>query len=113
MHHEGIHWISIFKPHIGRCIFIDSLGASSSSYGPSILEALDEITRNTGFYGEYECLPFPLQSPVSHLCGIYCLFFITLLCEGYEFRMIEKNFKHNSTYNDNLILSWFYKYNHF
>lgn len=77
--HKGIHWISIFKPYNGRCIFIDSLGASPCNYGSTIVQTLNHMTMNTEFNEEYECVAFGLQSVTSNLCGLYCIFYYVTL----------------------------------
>lgn len=111
--HAGIHWISIFKPHNGRCIFIDSLGNLPIAYGSFIDEAFKKIILRTQFEGEFDSVPYPLQISTSNLCGVYCLFFVLFLSMGFDFKFILTHFKNNVFYNDNFIYSWFCKNFHF
>lgn len=112
--HVGKHWVAIFKPNVGKCMFIDSLGHVPRTYPKPIVQALTAISRETLFPNEFDKLHFRLQSYNSDLCGVYCIFIVYYLCTGVSLLNIMSWFKQYHTMsNDALILQWFKKKFHF
>jgi len=112
--HPGLHWVVLFKPKRGKCIFIDSLGKKPKSYNIAILDCLLDMTRESDFLFNFVCVPFALQSNDSIYCGIYCIFIVSYLCKGFSFDDILSWFdRDNTVRNDKLIITWFKKNVHF
>lgn len=105
--HMGLHWIAMFKPKAGKCVFIDSMGRDPMEYDIRIGATLKKMIRETIFY-DFEKISYPLQSYNSNLCGAYCIFILYFLCKGLPLSTILSWFHpYEQLLNDSLILKWF------
>jgi len=83
--HQGKHWLVLFKPLNGKCIFIDNFGHQPEFYTTNIRIAFDTM-RTQSSTKSYEYIPVKLQSDTSNICGIYCVFFAYFYAVIYHFK---------------------------
>ena len=93
----GSHWIALYLPGYlnGTAEYFDSYGQQPIL--PNFLSLLKT-------YKRYIYSNITLQSPLSTVCGQYCLFYLCLRAKGIRYDQILRYFQeHDTHYNDVLV----------
>lgn len=78
--HPGEHWVCVLKTEDNKGIYFDSYGQP-----PFNFEEVGLVLENCT---EWKFNDVPLQSPLSTVCGQYCIFFLTHIVRGYSLKHI-------------------------
>ena len=84
---KGKHWVAIYVTDTHKVEFFDSFAHSPQFYGWDISQYV--------LFNQK-----PLQSPVSDVCGMYCIFYLFFRCRGLTMDSILTNFTNNFRKND-------------
>lgn len=97
----GTHWIALFVPHDGECIYFCSYGLPPNEEILNYLQNhFQKFTRNLhGF-----------QSPGATNCGKYCILFIYFMSIGWNFDHFI-NYLSNFKNSDHFVNDFFQKIN--
>jgi len=90
----GQHWLAVYYDENRNAEFFDSLAFHPSHY--SLVKYLNHTSTNWTNSNKR------IQGYQSHLCGVYCVFFLYQRCRGMNIKDFEKLF---DNYNDNFILN--------
>jgi hypothetical protein len=93
----GSHWIAIFIPTLGVCEYFDSFGREPPS---------GDIHRFVSGFERCLISKTLFQSPVSEVCGHYCLFYVTLRILGVSRPEIIRRLR-DSGAGDQMVLSFY------
>ena len=91
---KGKHWVVFHFPTSNNPEFFDSLGHESSFYN----EKFQYLLIREGY--QYKRNTVRLQNYNSVYCGLYCLLYIFMRCNGYDFSSIVHKFSDDLYYND-------------
>lgn len=107
---RGRHWILLFVNPRTRCIyFLDSYAQNPSEYGVIMKDVATTMRDQHPMYTYFE-LPFCIQSNVSALCGLYCIYFAYQLCRNVSFNDMCAQFSPSDRRNnDKKLLHWYRK----
>ena len=95
-HLKGIHWCAIYQNSNTEIEFFDSFGFPPSHY--NFIKNLPSNVRKV--YNNKQ-----LQSPLSNVCGYYCLFYSWKKNHGYRLEDITHHFSKDYAYNDFFVKS--------
>ncbi len=93
----GSHWNAFYLPSHGPVEYFCSYGLPPTPFQ----EFLENIP-----YKHYITSNVMLQSPISSVCGQYCLHFLHERVKGRSMDDILNAFTENNVYNDTLINNW-------
>lgn len=82
---RGEHWICFYISSPSKIEFFDSFGNSPSFYKGAISEFASQ-------YKKCNYNSLMLQSPVTAVCGQYCVYYLYFKCRGYSLRKIISRF---------------------
>lgn len=93
----GEHWVAFFKRDHQTLEYFDPYGLV-----PFHKEFKTFIKNNSNkwFYNEIQFQP---TVPLSVACGLYCILFIRIRCNGISFNDYIKLFAKNNKFNDELV----------
>ena len=95
------HWVAFYIDH-DHVFYFDSYGINPK-VDPYIMNFANKCLRNKLFYSNIQ-----LQSPVSSVCGLYCIYFLYIMnMKLYNFKDFVSLFDNNYKINDYNILSNF------
>jgi hypothetical protein len=89
----GTHWCVFYFTAPGVVEFFDTYGQRPGSYNRHFVDYISRFTKVT--FNERQ-----LQSDVSNVCGLYCLFYLLHRLRGKSFRAIVNIFASNTYEND-------------
>ena len=89
--HPGLHWIALFLKNDSTEYF-DSYGGDP----PSVL-------RHWGKKNQWLTNPIPLQSPLTSVCGQYCLYYLLHRSRGIDLTTLLMDFGADVDVNDKLV----------
>ena len=89
--HPGLHWIALFVKD-GVIEYFDSYGGDP----PSTL-------RRWGKKKQWMSNPIPLQSPLTSVCGQYCLYYLFHRARGIDMTTLLMDFSADVDDNDKLV----------
>ena len=94
----GEHWIALYLDADGRCDYFCSYGLPPrhAAFRTFLNEHCSDWTHNTK----------RLQSPLSNVCGQYCVAFVLLRCIGVPMRTFVNIFGTNLVANDCPVFDW-------
>lgn len=98
---KGEHWLALFVTSAGDSEWFDSYG-----FGPEYYDAalFDKFFKSIGVRGPTWSNNFMFQSPISNVCGQYCIAYIFMRCMGMTPNNIISSFTTRfSTDNDRLV----------
>ena len=96
--HPGIHWVLINRNSSQHTEFFDSLGRHAIH---------SSIKKFLGDY--YTRAIVQTQETMSSLCGEYCLFYITLRCQGHPMEDVMALLNAAGSQSDWLVSSYVYE----
>ena len=85
------HWVAMF--------ITDTTAEYFDSYGREPLTKLKRRWRNKSWITN----PVPLQSPLSAVCGHYCIYFLMHKARGFSMDSIVMDFVSDVDYNDEMV----------
>ena len=88
----GEHWVSIFK-NINGVIYFDSFGLPPLH--EEIIIFLNRISNYSWFFNT-----ITFQSTYQDTCGMYCIFFLTIMFKYGDFNEFRAIFNSHPEYND-------------
>ena len=102
--HKDNHWMALWhtkeKTATRRLFFLDPLAKDFAVYSPEISLRLQLLVGADNFYH----LPFPVQSQVSLICGLYIIYFALVVARGGGFCDLFAPFRRNEElWNDSLV----------
>lgn len=90
---EGSHWLAFYMKTSTDLCFFDSFG-----YPPEYFKG--EIAAYVKSFRLIEFNPMRLQSPVSSVCGQYCIYYLYSKCSGRSLKDLLLSFIPNQLCND-------------
>ena len=93
---KGQHWVAWIMLSPNHCEFFDSYGDSYEDYRHLMPPAITIVREN--------CVQ--LQSEISHVCGEYCVMFVTERSRGISYEDFLDAFKFDTAYNDWLVTTF-------
>lgn len=93
----GSHWVTLFIDHEGRGEYFDPFGIY-----PQYVEIINYFDRNCGPMN-WAFSPVTLQNIMSMTCGLYCILFVRMRCQGYSYCEIISHFSRDTIENDRYI----------
>lgn len=89
----GSHWLAFYLPSPDVVEFFDSYGNEPAYFqGP--------ISNYVSHFSRMMCNPITLQSPVTAVCGQYCVFYLHGRCRGKTMKTILSEFVAENLCND-------------
>ena len=85
------HWVALFVT--------DSTVEYFDSYGGKPLPSLAQRWKRKMWISN----PIPLQSPLSAVCGHYCIYYLLHRARGFSMRSIVTDFGNDVDYNDEMV----------
>ena len=98
----GKHWNSIFLSYPRQGSWFNSYGKPAEFYGAAFTDFLEKQC------DQWDVNERKLQSDLSHVCGQYCIFFLSHKARGYSMNKIVQLFGNDTVLNDSKVL-WFVK----
>jgi hypothetical protein len=92
----GTHWCAFYFPAPGVVEYFDSYGERPSRYNRHFTDYMLRFTKVV--FNERQ-----LQSDISNVCGLYCLFYLLQRLRGKSLRAIVNIFSSNLYDNDVLV----------
>lgn len=93
----GSHWVACFIDENGFGEYFDPFGIH-----PQHIEIINYFDRNCGpLNWGYSLLT--LQNVMSVTCGLYCILFVRMRCQGYSYCDIIGHFSRDTIQNDRYI----------
>ena len=87
----GEHWIAVFIKN-GSAEYFDSYGSDPPKW-------LKKYWKNVMWTSN----PVPLQSPLSAVCGQYCVYYLLHKARGYDMNSLLLNFTDDVDFNDQMV----------
>lgn len=88
----GMHWIAIYVDSSGHGLFFDSYGNP-----PFVPDHINRLRKNCK---TFRWNSLQLQSPLSDVCGQFCIMFLQYMSNGLGFEKFISNFSDDLKKND-------------
>ena len=85
------HWIALYV--------LEGEAEHFDSYGGDVLKVLKKKWKGKSWM----CNPIPLQSPLSAVCGQYCIYYLLHRARGFPMSTIVMDFGNDVDYNDQIV----------
>ena len=105
---KGEHWLAIFIPsdQSQPIELFDSFGNAPTFYNEILVNFL-MLQRNKYSYNTLQ-----IQSPKNDMCGLFCIYFISMRCIDIPFNIIMQVFDENNLKkNEKIIMNYFSSHN--
>ena len=99
----GQHWVAIHINSYGYGEWFDSYGLSPSFYNAKFETYLKRNTTH------FEYPQIQLQELSSTVCGVYCIYFLTLRAQGIPYETILSPFNDDYVQNDKVVTGYINK----
>ncbi len=93
----GAHWVAIYVDSIGTLEYFDSYGLQ-----PTVTSISTYISK----YKKWRYNSKRIQSPLSSVCGHYCIYFLIMRSYNETMAEILKKFSENQDENDEMVTKW-------
>lgn len=95
----GSHWIAFYLPSPDEVEFFDSYGNEPLFFRGSISDYVSHFSHVTSN-------PLTLQSPVTAVCGQFCIFYVYYRCRGKSLKSFLSQFVSENICNDHRVYNF-------
>lgn len=99
----GRHWIAVYVKSPSTVEFFDSFGNKPQYFGENMSKYFEN-------FPQVVCNTVSLQSPISAVCGQYCVYFLYYRCRQRSLSSIVSPFKSYNVTNDIRVYNFVKKY---